>query len=193
MTDKTHQAIGFSAAAGTFFVLNPTTPLSLTIAATVLTGAFIGSLFPDIDQPTSKFWDSILLGHLAGDIAPRALGGHRHLSHSILGAFLFYLLSSLVVSFLLTSNINHAILIQSLMAGFIAHLAADSVTERGIPLFWPLFGNMGFPPRPLQGIRMVTGKWFENLVVFPCSLLLIGFILLTNQDHLCGLVRTFCR
>ena len=193
MTDKTHQVLGFTAATATFFALHPTTPLSWTIVGTVLTGAFIGSLFPDIDQPTSKFWDSIPLGHVAGDIAPKALGGHRHLSHSILGLLLFYLLSTAVTTFLLSTNIDHAILVQSLLAGFVAHLAADSVTVLGVPLFWPFFGNMGFPPHPFQGIRIVTGKWFENLVIFPLSLLILGFLLLSQQGHLCGVWQLFCK
>ena len=192
MTGKTHQVLGLVAASATYFALHSPTPLTWTIAGTVITGAFFGSLFPDIDQPSSNFWESIPLGNLGRIIVPKTLGGHRNLSHSLLGIFLAFLLIQAASSFLLSSNIPHQILIESFMAGFLAHLAADSITVLGIPLFWPFGNQLGFPPHPFQGARIVTGKWFENFVVFPLSLLALGYILLLNQSSLCGVISAYC-
>jgi hypothetical protein len=41
------------------------------------------------------------------------------------------------------------------------------VTAEGIPVLFPYQRMYGIPPRPFQGVRIITGKWFENLVVFP--------------------------
>lgn len=192
MTGKTHQAIGFAAASTLYFYQHPAQPLTWAIAATVIVGSFIGSLLPDIDQPTANFWQSIPLGSLGRGVVPRALGGHRHISHSLLGALLFYGISATVTTYLLSGNIDHVLLLDSLLAGFLAHLAADSLTVQGIPLFWPLYRSFGFPPFPFQGLRIVTGKWFENFVILPVSFLLIGFILLSHQSALCSIIPLLC-
>lgn len=181
MTGKTHQAIGLAAASAVFFATQPATPLTWPIAGTIVVGAFIGSLLPDIDQPTSNFWQSIPLGGLGRAIVPKTLGGHRNLSHSILGVLLFYGVSSVIAKYVLAAHIDQSILLQSLLAGFLAHLAADTITVRGIPLFWPFGQSCGFPPYPFQGARIVTGKWFENLVVLPVALLVLGYVLLLNH------------
>lgn len=194
MTDKTHQALGFAAAAAGYFATYPNEPLTWGIAGTVVTGAFVGSFLPDIDQPTANFWDSVPLGGFVGKLAPRALGGHRNLSHSILG----YLLGSALMYWIVTTVFREGLFDVKLFMlafelGFLAHLAADAVTVQGIPLFWPIGDNMGFPPRPFHGIRMVTGKWFENLVVFPLSLLLVITILASHPTEVCALVPGICR
>lgn len=186
MTDKTHQLIGLTSAAATFFIFHPTDQLSWAMAGTIAIGSFVGSVLPDIDQPTSDIWDVVPAGKWLGKLTSKSLGGHRNLSHSILGFLLFtFLFSWLVQTFLKTGTfIDPSILLESFMAGFIAHLLADSVTVMGIPLFWPFGGNMGFPPRPFHGIRILTGKWFENLVVFPGTFVVFGLILLVNSDRL---------
>lgn len=181
------------AASATYFALYSPTPITWTIAGTVITGAFFGSLFPDIDQPSSNFWQSIPLGKLGRAIVPKTLGGHRNLSHSLLGLLLAYLLVQAVSSWLLTNAIPHQILVESFMAGYLAHLVADSITVLGIPLLWPFGGGFGFPPHPFHGARIVTGKWFENLVVFPLSLVGLVYLLFIHQSALCNLSAVFCR
>ncbi|MCA9388517.1 metal-dependent hydrolase [Candidatus Berkelbacteria bacterium] len=186
MTDKTHQLIGLTAATSLFFVFHPTDQLTWGIAGTIAIGSFIGSVLPDIDQPTSDIWDVVPAGEWLGKLTSKSLGGHRNLSHSILGFLLFtFLFNWLVQSFLKTGTfIDSPILLESFMAGFIAHLLADSVTVMGIPLFWPFGANMGFPPRPFHGIRILTGKWFENLIVFPGVVIVLALIIITNSNNL---------
>ncbi len=193
MTDKTHQLIGLTIATEAFLVLQPDRPVTWSIAVAALAGSFIGSVAPDIDQPTAKLWDSIPLGGLFGKLTCYALGGHRNLSHSILGTVLFYWLMRWVISFLPPQwGIDHAVLLQSALIGFMAHLLADSVTVMGIPIFWPFGANMGFPPRPFEGIRIITGKWFENLIVFPLVTVLLVAIIGLHLSHFCSILPV-CR
>jgi membrane-bound metal-dependent hydrolase YbcI (DUF457 family) len=194
MTDKTHQLIGLSATTAVFLTQHPQTSITWPIVATVLIGSAIGSVAPDIDQPTARIWDSIPLGGLVGHITARALGGHRNLSHSILGVILF----SLLFIWLAGKIPDHWFLdpdlfVQATIIGFIAHLAADSVTVRGVPLLWPFGNDMGFPPYPFQGIRIITGKWFENLIVFPVVFLSILLQIAFHADRFCPIIFILCK
>ncbi|MBI2589964.1 metal-dependent hydrolase [Candidatus Berkelbacteria bacterium] len=196
MTDKTHQILGLATATVGFFVIHPDIDLTWSVAGTLLFGSFFGSILPDIDQPTSNFWDSVPLGKIINRPLAKTLGGHRNLSHSILGFLLF----TWIVGWLFTalirpdSFVSQVIFLESFQLGFIAHLIADSVTVQGIPVFWPLGGNMGFPPRPLHGARILTGKWFENLVVFPVSILGFIFLLANYSNRLCLILSDWlCR
>lgn len=181
MTQKTHQLIGITAASATYLFMTPNAPVTIPVIATVVFAASLGSLAPDIDQPTSSFWDHIPLGNFFGQITSRALGGHRNLSHSILGTGLFFVLIYWLCTLMPnTWPVNVILIQQCFLIGFIAHLAADSVTMRGIPLFWPLGNDMGFPPVPLDGIRIITGKWFENLVIFPVVMILFITLIALN-------------
>lgn len=194
MTTKSHQLLGLGAATAGFFALYPNEPLSWGLAGTILTGSFVGSILPDIDQPSSNFWDSVPLGKLLGRLAPHALGGHRNLSHSILGYFLFSWLVYWVVTTAFRDGLfDVSVFMLSFKLGFVAHLAADAVTVQGIPLFWPLGGNMGFPPRPFEGIRIVTGKWFENFVVFPVALFGYAFLLSLYPAQVCPIITIVCQ
>lgn len=192
MTGKTHQLLGLAAATTAYVAWHGTEPLTWTIAGTVITGAFFGSLLPDIDQPSSNFWQSIPLGGVGRFIIPKTLGGHRNLSHSILGIGLAYLLAKMISSWLLSEHVPQNILLESFFAGFLAHLAADSVTVQGIPLLWPFGSSLGFPPRPFHDLRIVTGKWFENLVVFPLSVAALAYVLFIHQSALCNLSQAIC-
>lgn len=194
MTDKTHQIIGLGAATAGFLIMHPQDPVTRAIAGTILIGSFLGSIMPDIDQPTSGFWEAIPLGDWVGKIAVRFMGGHRNLSHSILGVVLFGLLFRWL-STLIPPNwfLSPQIFYESFVIGFIAHLAADGITVMGIPLLWPWGDYMGFPPYPLHGMRIVTGKWFENLIVLPATVLLLVALVLNQAPRFCQVLINMCR
>lgn len=173
MTQKTHQLIGITAASAAYFYLTPEAPVTLPVILTVVFASSLGSLAPDIDQPTSNFWDHVPLGSFFGHLTSRALGGHRNLSHSILGTGLFFAIIYWLCALVPNTWLIDVVLIQKcFLISFIFHLIADAVTVRGIPLFWPFGHDMGFPPEPFDGIRIITGKWFENLVIFPAVTIL---------------------
>lgn len=185
MTDKTHQLIGITAATAFVLYYQPDTAITVPVALTVLFGSVLGSITPDIDQPTSDFWDRVPLGGFLGRLTSRCLGGHRNLSHSLLGIALFYLLLRWLCSLVPdTWGIDTQLVLQSGIIGFVVHLLADAVTVRGIPVFWPLGRDMGFPPYPLDGIRIITGKWFENLVVFPAVAVVLAVLIATHINRI---------
>lgn len=193
MTGKTHQLIGLTAAFAGFFLLHPSDPLGWGVAGTIIAGSFFGSILPDIDQPTSNFWDSVPLGNIISRPVTKSLGGHRNLTHSILGVLLFSWLANWFIGHVFRPDLfNQALFLTSFEIGFIAHLLADSVTVEGIPVFWPLGNNMGFPPRPFHGIRIVTGKWFESIIIFPGVFVVLGIVLMTHAHHFCPTIPFAC-
>ncbi len=194
MTDKTHQLIGLVAATAGYIYLHPNNLVTWSIATTVIIGSVMGSVMPDIDQPTASAWDNVPLGGFMGKLTSRALGGHRNLSHSLLGIALFSGLVYWLVRFIPPNSfINPTILWQSFTIGFVAHLLADAVTVMGIPLLWPFGDNMGFPPYPFHGIRIITGKWFENLIVFPLTIVLLVIVLMTYSALFCPILLVLCK
>jgi inner membrane protein len=136
-----------------------------------------GALLPDIDNARSSYgrrlgWVSKEIQHVAG---------HRTIFHSLLGLALgsalalgleqlaIYLLSlrGLTPSAQVIGA-SHLVLI-AVLIGCILHIAADALTEGGVPLLWPSHKRYGFPPNPRWRFR--TGDWPEPIIVFTCMLL----------------------
>lgn len=179
MTGKTHQIIGLTAGLTTYFSLTTAQYNPATFGFVVVT-ASVAALLPDIDQSSSSLWRSLPFGRVASAVVDPFLE-HRNLSHSLLGSALF----SWLVYWLLTLmpaywGVNSQIVFWVFVAAYLSHLAADMVTVEGVPLFFPIQTMLGFPPRPLQGLRIVTGKWFENLVVFPLANLALLIVVLSH-------------
>jgi len=57
----------------------------------------------------------------------------------------------------------------AVLLGCILHIAADGLTEGGVPLLWPNHKRFGFPPNPHWRFR--TGDWPEYVIVYSCMLL----------------------
>jgi membrane-bound metal-dependent hydrolase YbcI (DUF457 family) len=148
----------------------------------VLLANLIGGEFPDIDQPTGRLWAHLPLGGIFGRLFTPFVGGHRHLTHSLLGFALFGFLSNLLLHYL-----HQYILIDmglvwiAFMIGFASHIIADGFTEEGVPLLFPLPFSFGFPP--ISRWRIKTGHWFEHLVVAPGLVLAGLYILAAYHMH----------
>ncbi len=175
MTGKTHQILGISSGLAAYFSQAPAEYNPATLGA-VFVVSYFAALLPDIDQPAAKIWQSFPLGHVAGRIIDPFFE-HRNLSHSILGAAgftigAFYLFTSLPDYW----GLNSKLLALAFSVSYLSHLLADLVTVEGIPLFFPFSKMQGFPPKPFDGLRVLTGKWFENLIIFP--LVNLGLILI---------------
>lgn len=167
MTGKTHQIIGITAGLGWYLTKVPANYNPATLAAVVV-GAHIGALLPDADQSAGDIYNSLPFGHSVGKVTSKIGLGHRNITHSLLGVviigFLFYKLFFIFPSYW---GIDTNILFTSFMIGYVAHLVSDALTVEGIPIFYPYHKMLGFPPKPLDALRIETGHWFENLVIFP--------------------------
>ncbi len=181
MTGKTHRIIGI--ASGITYLLAQSKPeYSPATLGVVLVGSYFGSLLPDLDQPAAEIWDSLPFGHLVGHAIDPFIK-HRNISHSLLGLALvsvgFYYLFNLFPDYW-AININIALV--ATVVSYASHLIADMLTEEGIPLFFPIKYMFGIPPKPFEHVRITTGKWFENLIIFPASNVWLIFIIITKWD-----------
>lgn len=181
MTGRTHQILGITSGFG-YYLLSSHPAYGPATLATVIIGSHLAALLPDIDQPAADIWDSLPFGHTVGRLS-NPFVKHRNISHSLLGLGLAaFILSSLLNSFPLYWGIDIKVVFLACVIAYVSHLAADMVTSEGIPLFYPYRGMMGIPPRPFDGFRILTGKWFENLVIFPLlNLVLIALVYLNWQ------------
>lgn len=131
-----------------------------------------GALLPDIDNARST------LGRRMGVVSKEIqhLAGHRTFFHSILGLIFGSLLAiglEQVVIYLLSQHglslpaqlvgASHLVFF-GVLFGAIMHIAADALTQGGVPLFWPNRKRYGFPPNPHWRFR--TGTWPEFVIVW---------------------------
>jgi inner membrane protein len=144
--------------------------LSPVLVLTLVLATWLGSSTPDLDTPTGGLWQKVPAGSFLGKIIhPVFLGGHRHLSHSLIGMGIFVWLFWMLLMWLgLYSPMPdmHTLLFAFIL-GYSSHLFADLFTEAGVPLLFPIDYHFGIPPDPFGKVRIKTGKWFENLIVYP--------------------------
>lgn len=178
MTGRTHDLAAFSAAS---FVFVNYPPESISLATLVTSGfaVFLGGLFPDLDNASADFWEKIPGGSLIGKLIAPLLGGHRMISHSLIGVFLTgFLLDKLLFAISGVLLVDMTIVFWAFMVGYISHLAGDSLTKEGIPLFFPLPFNIGFPP--LRLLRIETGGRMEKYLIYPGLMLATGYLYMQN-------------
>jgi len=170
MTARTHDlaaitALGITAA----LVALPSVSLS-TVLAAILANQ-IGGIAPDIDQPTAPFWRNLPSGSFFGRIIDKLLGGHRFISHSLLGLVLFAFLSNLLLHFLhpVMPHVDIQLVWYAFLIGIVSHLFMDTLTKEGVPWLLPIPVKFGLPP--LKALRITTGEHVETLIVFPALLI----------------------
>lgn len=177
MTGKTHQLLGMTTGI-VYVVTNNHSEYNPATFGAVLVFSYLLALLPDIDQPNGKFWHFVPAGHTLSKISDPFIE-HRNITHSFLGiAIVATGLHFLFKTVPLYWGIDTHTLFIASMISYASHLFIDFLTNEGIPLFFPYKRFFGFPPKPFEGGRVATGKWFENLVVFPAiALFLIVFII----------------
>lgn len=143
-----------------------------TIIAAVIANQ-LGAIAPDIDQPTAPLWRNVSFGRLFGKLFGRIMGGHRFLTHSILGLFIMGFLVHGLLTFVhpLFPKIDIDIVWWAFVIGMISHLVMDSFTREGVPWLLPIPIKFGFPP--LRRFRITTGKAIENFIVFPLLIFIV--------------------
>jgi inner membrane protein len=181
MTSRTHDLAAITVL-GVIVLAQPLRTVSLSTALLVVLANQIGGIVPDIDQPTAPFWRNLPIGGLFGKITGKLLGGHRFLSHSLLGIVLFGFLAKLLLSAThsLMPHADNSLILWAFVIGMLSHLVMDSFTREGVPWLLPIPIKFGFPP--IRKLRVVTGKKFESLVIFP-GLLVIDFVVCISNYH----------
>lgn len=141
-------------------------PVGWTVLPVFFVCALLGGTAPDLDKPR-QFW--------ARALAHTAFGGHRHLSHSLVGLVLACALIGLILGQLgRATGVAPALPFVGFAAGYVSHLLLDSLTIEGVPWLFPLPAYLGVPP--WSALRVRTGSLVEQLAVMPLLLALIGWI-----------------
>ena len=188
MTARTHDMFAFGFLL-TATVLYPPTSITTPTLVTALVGNVVGALIPDMDQASNRLWDLLPAGNFLGKIGRHLFLGHRTISHSILGGYLLYLFLNFTLPKVFNPDfINTQVLLASVMIGFVSHLFADSLTKEGVPLFFPFSIKVGIPPIKL--LRITTGHFLENWVVFPSITMYCLYVVYANQEVFLALLHS---
>jgi inner membrane protein len=188
MTGRTHDLAAFTAL-GITAIAVPIDKITLSTGLVAIVANMIGGIAPDIDQPTAPFWRNLPMAGYLGRSLTRLLGGHRFLSHSLVGLLLFgygfrFILNTLQPSFV---TLNMDIIWTSFMIGFASHLVMDSFTREGVPWLLPIPVKFGFPP--LRALRFQTGGFIEKFIIFPGLILFNGYFYYLNYSKLLDILK----
>jgi len=178
MTGRTHDLAGFTALT-LVAVTQPLQEISLPTLLVAISANFVGALAPDIDQSTATLWHRFRGGSVVGRLITPLLGGHRYISHSILGIFLFGAVTGKILELMNTFLlVDMQIVWWAFMIGFLSHLLMDTLTRDGVPWLFPIPINFGVPP--LRFLRMKTGGLLEKSFIFPGLLMVNIYFIYTN-------------
>jgi inner membrane protein len=170
MTARTHDLAAVTAL-GVIFVIGPAHTITLATAIAAVFANLIGGITPDIDQPTAPLWRNLPVGRYFGKLFDMLSGGHRFLTHSLLGLASFGFAAHWLIIFIhpLMMRVDTGYVWWAFMIGMLSHLVMDSFTKEGVPWLLPVPVKLGFPP--LKRLRITTGKAMESFVVFPLLIL----------------------
>lgn len=148
-------------------LLHPPAQMTLATAMVALLANLMGGIAPDIDEPTAPFWRNLPIGGVVGKVIARMLGGHRFITHSLLGVAFLAFLSNLLLKFLspVMHGVDMHIVWLAFLIGVLSHLVMDTLTKEGVPWLLPIPIKFGLPP--VRAFRVTTGKSVETFVVFP--------------------------
>ena len=188
MTARTHDIAAITSL-GVIFVLVPIQAITLSTFIVAIFANLIGGITPDIDQPTAPLWRNLPIGKYLGKIFDKLLGGHRFITHSILGLVLFGFLFHFLLVFLhpIMPSVNIGFVWWAFMIGMFSHLVMDTLTKEGVPWLLPIPIKLGLPP--LKEWRITTGSWVETFVVFPIILVFNAIFYSHHYDQLLYLIH----
>lgn len=187
MVARTHNAFAFASLV-TAAVYFPPNTLNLSTLIISIVGVDIGALIPDMDTGGNYLWGLLPQGQKLGGFLRRIFYKHRTITHSLLGFFLISKFFAWLLPRIFNSNfVDPNIVFISIMIGFASHLIADSLTEEGVPLLYPIPLNFGIPP--FKRMRIKTGHWFETWVVFPAIWIFLIWFVNLNKEILLYILR----
>lgn len=191
MMGRTHDLATFTALSYVI-ATQPAQPLTLATGITAFLIGLVGGLTPDIDQPTADLWRKFPAGSVVGRIFYPFLGGHRNISHSIVGILFFGWLSKFLlfkIGGVLLVDMN--VVWSAFMIGFITHLIMDTLTQEGVPWLFPIPFKFGFPP--LRFLRVRTASFMEKSVVFPGLLFANAYIYYRYYAKFIDLIKHYVK
>lgn len=177
MTAITHQL--FALLAALWIGIQYPVSMGPIVGILALISVMVGALTPDLDQPAANIWRRLLGGHTIGNIFQAFSGGHRHFTHSIVGILLIGLAWRWFIHELIQPDYVYQamILFHAFMIGYISHPVADTLTDRGVPWFWPLPFHIKVPPGP-EELRVTTDSIVERILIrggiIICAVLLLS-------------------
>jgi inner membrane protein len=189
MTGRTHDTAAITLL-GLALALYPIPSVTLATALVAILANQIGGIAPDIDQPTAPFWRNLPIFGFFGRFADRLLGGHRFLTHSLLGAGLLGFGAHWLLVFLgpIMPHVDINLVWWAFMIGIISHLIMDTFTKEGVPWLLPIPLKFGFPP--IKTLRITTGKWVENFIVFPGLIIINIALCAAYYPEIVAFIRT---
>jgi inner membrane protein len=166
MTGRTHDLTAITAL-GVIVLFEPLHTMTLSTALVAILANQIGGIAPDIDQPTAPLWRNLPEGKILGKVVDKSMGGHRFLTHSLLGLALFGVLTFYLLRFLhpIMPHVNGGYIWWAFMIGMVSHLIMDTFTKEGVPWLLPIPVKIGLPP--IKSLRITTGKFVESFILFP--------------------------
>ncbi len=189
MTGRTHDLAAFTALTYAL-VSNPIPQMTLATALVAFGANMLGGLAPDIDQPTARLYRNARGGKVVAKLITPLLGGHRYISHSLIGVLIFGFVANEILklssSFLI---IDPQIVWIAFMIGFISHLVMDLFTEEGIPIFFPIPIKFGIPP--LRILRIKTAGVVEKSFVFPALLMINVYLFYMHYKTILSLLKNY--
>jgi len=188
MTARTHDVAALTLLMAVVIIVPPGNKTVATALAAVLANQ-LGGIAPDIDQPTAPLWRNLPVGRYIGKVFGALVGGHRFLSHSLLGLGLFSVLAGLFLQFAqpLMPRIDIGFVWLAFIVGMVSHLLMDTFTKEGVPWLLPLPFKFGFPP--LRAWRITTGKGVEMYVVLPLLIIIAVWLASSHYDTLSLIVQ----
>lgn len=190
MTGRTHDLAAFTAFSVVVVLQDPHT-VTLSTAILCIFAVLIGGVTPDIDQPTAPLWRNLPIGKYFGRIFDDVTGGHRFLTHSLIGLALFGFAAHWVLVFFspIMPHVDIGYVWWAFMIGMLSHLVMDSLTKEGVPWLLPIPIKLGFPP--IKRMRITTGKRIEEFVVFPSLVVITIWWLASNYDTLVAYTQNY--
>jgi inner membrane protein len=191
MTGRTHDMAAFTLMTAVV-AYYPVPQMTLATALVAFSANMIGGLAPDIDQSSASLYRKVRAGTLLAKIIDPLLGGHRFISHSIVGVFMFGLVAKIILQLLGTFvMVDMTIVWWAFMIGFVSHLIMDFFTHEGEPLLLPIPIHLGFPP--FSFLRMKTGGILEKSFVFPVLVFINIYLVYSHYGKFVAFFRGFIK
>lgn len=188
MTARTHDVAALTLLM-TVIIISPPSSMTVATALAAVLANQLGGIAPDIDQPTAPLWRNLPVGRYLGRVFGVLLGGHRFLSHSLLGLGLFAVLARLFLEFIqpLMPRVDIGFVWMAFVIGMVSHLIMDTLTKEGVPWLLPLPVKFGFPP--VRAWRITTGKAAEMYIVLPVLVVVTIWLAATHYGVLAQVIQ----